>query len=143
MMLLMYRHGLRETELCRLTLSCLDLETARLWVERLKGSLSTHHPIEGDELRAIRRWLRLRASHLPWLFVTERGEQFTRQGIYYLVRRISERGGLEPGPSTHAAPRLRLRAGKQRTRPAHDPGLPWAPRPETHGHLHAHGRQAF
>jgi type 1 fimbriae regulatory protein FimB len=30
MMLLMYRHGLRETELCRLTLSSLDLETARL-----------------------------------------------------------------------------------------------------------------
>lgn len=91
MMLLMYRHGLREIELCRLTLSCLDLETARLWVERLKASLSTHHPIEGDELRTIRRWLRVRDSHLPWLLVTERGEQFTRQGIYYLVRRISDR----------------------------------------------------
>ena len=73
MMLLMYRHGLRETELCRLTVSCLDLDSARLWVERLKGSLSTHHPIEGDELRAIRRWLRVRDSRLPWLFVTERG----------------------------------------------------------------------
>ena len=29
MMLLMYRHGLRETELCQLTVSALDLETAR------------------------------------------------------------------------------------------------------------------
>jgi len=94
LLLLMYRHGLRETELCRLTLSYLDLETARLWVERFKGSLSTHHPIEGDELRAIRRWLRVRDSHLPWLFVTERDGQFTRQGIYYLVRGISERAGL-------------------------------------------------
>jgi type 1 fimbriae regulatory protein FimB len=94
MMLLMYHHGLRETELCRLTVSCLDLETARIWVERLKGSLSTHHPIKGDELRTIRRWLRLRDSHLPWLFITERGEQFTRQGIYYLVRRIGERADL-------------------------------------------------
>jgi len=94
MMLPMYRHGLRETELCRLTVSCLDLETARIWIERLKESLPTHHPIKGDELRTIRRWLRLRDSHLPWLFITERGEQFTRQGIDYLVRRIGERADL-------------------------------------------------
>ena len=33
MMLLMYRHGLRETELCRLTVSALDLETARIWID--------------------------------------------------------------------------------------------------------------
>ena len=58
MMLLMYRHGLRETELCRLTVSALDLETARIWIERLKGSLSTHHPI--DELRAMGRYTRWR-----------------------------------------------------------------------------------
>jgi integrase len=94
MMLLMYRHGLRETGLCRLAVSALDLESARIWVDRLKGSLSTHHPIDGDELQAIRRYLRIRDSRLPWLFVTEREGQFTRQGVYYLVRRSSERAGL-------------------------------------------------
>lgn len=88
MMLLMYRHGLRETELCRLVVSALDLDTARIWVERLKGSLSTHHPLDGDELRAVRRYLRLRNSRLPWLFLTERVGPFTRQGVYYLVRCI-------------------------------------------------------
>jgi len=103
--LLIYRHGLRETEPCRMTGSCSDLETARLWVERLKASLSTHHPIDGDEPRAIRRWLRERNSRLPWLFVTERDGQFTRQGIYYLVRRISERaklGRVHPHMPRHA-----------------------------------------
>jgi type 1 fimbriae regulatory protein FimB len=30
----------------------LKLKTSRLWVERLKGSLSTEHPVEGDALRA-------------------------------------------------------------------------------------------
>ncbi|WP_295452908.1 tyrosine-type recombinase/integrase [uncultured Thiodictyon sp.] len=94
MMLLTYRHGLRETELCRLTVAALDLESARLWVERLKGSLSTHHPLDGEELRAIRRYLRIRDSRLPWLFVSERGGPFTRQGVYYLVRRIGERAWL-------------------------------------------------
>jgi len=90
MMLLMYRHGLRETELCRLTVSSLDLETARIWIDRLKGSLSTHHPIDGEELRAIRRYLRIRDSRLPWLFITERGGPFARQGVYYLVREVGD-----------------------------------------------------
>jgi type 1 fimbriae regulatory protein FimB len=40
--------------------------------------------------------VRVRDSHLRWLFVTERNGQFTRQGIYYLVRRIRERAGLTP-----------------------------------------------
>ena len=30
------------------------------------------HPIEGDELRAIRRYLATKDDSLPWLFVSER-----------------------------------------------------------------------
>jgi site-specific recombinase XerD len=61
----------------------------------MKGSLSTHHPIEGDELRIIKRYLAKRDDDLPWLFITERGGQMTRKGIYILVARIAERAGLE------------------------------------------------
>ena len=53
--LLAYRHGFRVSELIDVRLEELDLKTARLFVRRLKGSLSTEHPLEGDELRAIRR----------------------------------------------------------------------------------------
>ena len=54
LMLIAYRHGLRVSELIDIRLKDLDLETGRLFVRRVKGSLSTHQPIEGDELRAIR-----------------------------------------------------------------------------------------
>lgn len=54
LMLMTYRHGLRVSELIDIRLKDLDLETGRLYVRRKKGSLSTHQPIEGDELRAIR-----------------------------------------------------------------------------------------
>lgn len=52
-----------------------NLKRARLWVERLKGSLSVEHPITGDEVRAIRKHLAGRDDGLPWLFVSERGER--------------------------------------------------------------------
>ena len=62
------------------------MKTAKLFVRRLKGSLSTEHPLEGDELRAIRAWLRIRDqskfAHLPHLFVGERGPM-TRQAVNF------------------------------------------------------------
>jgi type 1 fimbriae regulatory protein FimB len=46
MMLMTYRHGLRVSELIDLRLRDIDLESARLYVRRKKGSLSTHQPID-------------------------------------------------------------------------------------------------
>ena len=97
MMLMAYRHGLRVSELIDLKLNDLDLETARLFVRRKKGSLSTHQPIDGDELRAIRAWLREREkmedAKYPYLFFSERGP-FTRQAINYLVEQTGKRAGF-------------------------------------------------
>ena len=74
MLLLAYRHGLRVSELIDIRLRDLDLDAARIHVRRRKGSLSTIQPIEGDELRAIRAYLRERgATKVPYLLVGERG----------------------------------------------------------------------
>ena len=94
LMLMAYRHGLRVSELIDIRLKDLDLETGRLFVRRLKGSLSTHQPIEGNELRAIRAWLRKREDYpnesSNYLFLSERG-MLTRQAINYLVEQIGKR----------------------------------------------------
>ena len=97
MMLIAYRHGLRVSELIDLRLKDIDLVTGRLYVRRKKGSSSAHHPVEGDELRALRAWLRVRDlrsdAGFPYLFMSERGPM-TRQAINYLVTRTAERAGL-------------------------------------------------
>lgn len=88
MLLLAYRHGLWVSELIDIRLKDIDLDTSSLYVRGKKGSLSTHQPIEGDELRALRAWLRERSlravARSPYLFPSERGP-FTRQAINYII----------------------------------------------------------
>ena len=97
LMLTAYRHGLRVSELIDIRLKDLDLATGRIFVRRLKGSLSTHQPVDGVELRAIRAWLRRREDYphgsANYLFLSERG-MLTRQAINYLVEQIGNRAKL-------------------------------------------------
>jgi site-specific recombinase XerD len=96
--LFMQRHGLRVSELCAFQRSSLSFADAQVFVHRLKHGLATQQPLTGEELRAIKRYLSDRdkrgSSKLPWLFITERGTNFTRQGISYLVQTIGERAKL-------------------------------------------------
>ena len=64
----------------------LDVKRSRLWVARMKGSLSVEQPVAGDELRAIMCYLATRTDNLPWLFVSEHGQPVTRQAINGIVR---------------------------------------------------------
>lgn len=94
MVLLTYRHGLRVSELVDIRIRDLDLDASRIHVRRRKGSLSTVQPIEGDELRAIRAYLRERDdTKLPYLLLGERGP-LTRQAVNYLFKEIGQRAEL-------------------------------------------------
>lgn len=98
MIMMLYRHGLRETELCRLRLNQIDFEQAKLHIKRIKGGNSYTHPIAGDELRLIKRYLRFKVgkqgSNLPWLFVSSRGNQISRTAVFNTVKNCAIEGGI-------------------------------------------------
>lgn len=97
LMMLSYRHGLRVSEAIDIRMPQLDLDGGYLHVRRLKGSRSGQQPIEGDELRAIRAWIRERGAHKmatsDYLFLSEQGP-FVRQSVNYLVRIIGVKAGF-------------------------------------------------
>ena len=96
--LMLYRHGLRASELCNIRMDQLRLNEAKIYIERLKGSNDFMHPIEGEELRLIRKYLKQREKSgrdLPWMFLTSTGNQLTRQSLTYLLDVTSKKSGLK------------------------------------------------
>ena len=94
MLLLMYRHGFRVSELVALRRDAIDLDTGRIWVKRKKAGLSTHQPLSGEELRALRSYFRSRADSLPWAFLSSQRGQMTRQNVNYLIKEAGQRAGI-------------------------------------------------
>jgi integrase len=93
MILLAFRHGLRAFELCDLQWHQVELAAGRLHVRRVKSGTPSVHPLQGDELRALRRLQREQPSS-SHVFSTERGGPMTSKGFNTLMRRIGERAGM-------------------------------------------------
>src|SRR5256886_11830462 len=97
LLLLMFRHGLRVSEACGLVLSQVDIESRVLHVARLKAGLSTTHPLRGDELKAIKTWLVIRAKMKPEtdaFFLSERRRPLSRKTAWVMIREYGRRAGL-------------------------------------------------
>lgn len=93
MILIAFRHALRVSELVNLRWSDVDFKAARLNVKRLKGSVSGVHPIEGDELRALRK-LHAEDTNTEFMFTTERGGPMSAAGFRKMLARLADDAGM-------------------------------------------------
>jgi integrase len=94
MILLAFRHGLRAAEVCDLRWDQVDFKVAVLHVRRVKNGTPSTHPVQGDELRALRR-LQRETPTSPFVFVSERGSPFTTAGFARMIERAAASAGLE------------------------------------------------
>jgi integrase len=88
MILLMYRHGLRVAEVCALRWDQVDFKAKQLYVTRVKGGLAGMHPLQLEEIRALKS---LAAAKLgQYVFISERGTPFKAGVVRAIVRRAGE-----------------------------------------------------
>ena len=92
--LILYRRGLRASEIGMLELSDLDMQHGYITVRRLKGSLPGRFKLMGDEVKALRRYLRSREDSSAFLFPNRTGQQLTRSGVFKLMNKYAELAGL-------------------------------------------------
>lgn len=92
--LLAYRHGLRASEVGLLRKSDVDLKTLRVMLHRKKGSLSGEHPLQADEVRALKAYLKTREDSLPYLFPSRKGSPISRAMLDVLIKGYGEAANL-------------------------------------------------
>ncbi len=92
--LLAYRHGLRASEIGLLRVNDLDLKRLRVMLHRLKGSLSGEHPLQTDEARALKAWLKSRDTDSPILFPSRLGLPISRQMLDVLMKGYGDESAI-------------------------------------------------
>ena len=98
MILIAFRHGLRAAELVDLRWDQVDLgRNACLHVRRVKNGMPSVHPLQGDEMRALRALKR----ESTFVFVSERGTPFTRAGVAKMVARLGQEAKFKFGVHPH------------------------------------------
>lgn len=89
LVLIAYRHALRVSELVGVQWDQIDLKLGHFHVRRLKNGVPSTHPMQGDELRALRE-LRRQYPDGPYVFQTERGGPITAATVRKMIARAGE-----------------------------------------------------
>lgn len=102
LLLVMYTHGLRVSELTSLVWSQVDLKNGRLHVKRAKGGMDSAHPLRGKEIRALRQLKKdYEALNTRYVFVTERGAPMTPSNVQKMIKRAGELAGFDEPMHPH------------------------------------------
>lgn len=94
LILLMFRHALRVSELIALRWEQVDLKQGLLHVRRIKNGLPSTHPLRGIELRALRQ-LKRDYPDSTYVFISERNAPLTARTIHHIIARAGEQADFD------------------------------------------------
>lgn len=89
LILLMFRHALRVSEVIALRWEQVDLKKGFLHVTRLKNGLPSTHPLRGIELRALRQ-LQRNDPQNSYVFLSERQTPLTSRTVHNIVAKAGK-----------------------------------------------------
>lgn len=89
LILMIYRHGLRVSEASDLKWADINFDEGTVYVSRKKKSKPSTHPLQGDEMRALRR-LQRESPQSPFVFVNTDGTPMDTSAIASMVKRLGK-----------------------------------------------------
>lgn len=98
--LLAYRHGLRASEIGVLKVEDVDMERGRIRINRLKHSQGGEYPMELDEMKVLKAWLKERQNNNLSLFASRRGTPISRRTLDYMMKGYGKKAGI-PADKRH------------------------------------------
>lgn len=90
---LMFRHGLRVSEVIALRWEQVDLKKGLLHVNRRKHGVPSTHPLRGIELRALRQ-LQRQQDQAIYVFLSERQTPLTSRTVHHIIARAGKSANL-------------------------------------------------
>lgn len=93
LILLLFRHALRVSEIIALRWEQVDMTQGLLHVHRIKNGLPATHPLRGIELRALRR-LKRDYHDSPYVFISERKAPLTARTVHHIIARAGQEAGF-------------------------------------------------
>lgn len=95
--MMMYRAGLRVSEVCKLTPSDMNFETGLIYVQQSKGKKGKkkdrYVPMDSDIIKTCQEWLKVRPES-EYFFCTLEGGIMNQRYIRQVCYRISEKAGV-------------------------------------------------
>jgi type 1 fimbriae regulatory protein FimB/type 1 fimbriae regulatory protein FimE len=89
LILVMAQHGFRVGEVTRLVWQAIDFTDATIQIRRLKHGRDTLQPLNGQELRALRK-LKREWPETVYVFTSERGAPLSTEAVRKIVLRAGE-----------------------------------------------------
>ena len=93
LILIMFRHALRVSEIIALKWQQVDLKNGLLHIKRLKNGIPSTHPLRGPEIRALRQLLR-NYPDTPYVFVSERKAPLSARTVHHIVAEAGKIAGF-------------------------------------------------
>lgn len=91
---LVYKHGLRASEVGLLRRDDVDLERGQIRIHRVKGGNSGTFPLFRDSIRILKAYLATRADFSPTLFPSKKKNPISRKRIFALFEEYARKAKL-------------------------------------------------
>ena len=92
-LIMMYRAGLRVSEVCNLRLADVNFDTGLIYVQQGKGGKDRYIPMDNDIMTSLQAWLKIRPES-EYLFCTLQGGQLDTRYVREVCYRLSSKAGV-------------------------------------------------